>query len=316
MVDPKQIERSSQKSGLTVQMVSEMTGYSLAEMALISKTVAIDAPLHELAVFLHAARQLRLDPLIRQCYWIRRKSGDGTSKGTLQVGIDGFRAIADRTGLYAGSEPPVFRGQLQLTKELAVPEMASVMVWRIVAGHKAAFTGVAHWREFYPGDGADGRMWRKMPHRMLGKAAEAEALRKGFPAQLASLELQADTEYAIVAEDLPLANPPRLQEEPRAAPTATAEDYDRIYGGLDEQVAEAPPTQSPEAEGPEVEDTARTALWVALAELIAEAKRLKIRTPNVPQAATNEQLAAVNKELKRLINAELDRQATREPTDE
>ena len=321
-----QLDKASSppQRGLTVQMVSEMTGYPITDIALISKTVAQGAPLQELAVFLHACRELRLDPLLRQAYWIRRKD-----KGTLQVGIDGFRAIADRSGAYAGSEPPLFRGSVSLPNDIDVPEKASVVVWKIVQGHRAAFTGEAYWREFYPGPDAAGAMWRKMPHHMLGKCAEGQALRKAFPALLGGVEMSdsdgISSSIGMEVTELPTVNPPspsppKPQERPRTGPSVTAADYARTVGQFYDEVADEPPAQSPEpvaeenqagfVDDPyEQEQAEREQALVVTRDLIAEAGRLKIKTPSVPRSATLAQLIACNAELQRLINRELDRQA-------
>lgn len=327
MIDPnKQIERS-QPRGLSVGLVAEMTGYQLTEIALISKTVAIGAPLQELAVFLHACRELRLDPLLRQAYWIRRKDRKtGQEKGTLQVGIDGYRAIADRSGAYAGSEPPVYRGSVRLKVDVDrytdVPEKASVMVWKIVAGHKAAFTGEAHWAEFYQGDGAQGSMWRKMPHHMLAKCAEGQALRKAFPALLGGVEMMAIEPVDGAPSELPMVNPPShqvVEAPPRRQYTAA--DYSAIFPDEQDEAPERPPAQrtappepepEPDIEPGDEDADEKTALWLALDELVAEATRLKVKTPKVPATATNDQVRLCNAELQRLINAELDRQASRD----
>ena len=133
-------------------------------------------PLLDVAMFCRACKTLNLDPLVRQAHWITRKG-----RGALQLGIDGFRAIADRAGNYAGSSEPVFRGTLEHGKQV-VPEYCQVTVWKIVQGQKSAFTGEARWTEFVPDEKAD-FMWRKMPRHMLAKCAEAQALRKGWALQ-------------------------------------------------------------------------------------------------------------------------------------
>ena len=45
-------------------------------------------------------------------------------------------------------------------------------------------------------------MWLKMPHTMLGKCAEALALRKGFPKQLAGLYAREEMEQAGPVESV------------------------------------------------------------------------------------------------------------------
>lgn len=240
--------QDNEPKGLTLDMVVEMTQYEPAEIALISKTVAVGAPLVELAMFLKACRTLALDPILRQAHWIRRKSREQLGgvwqdvwKGALQVGIDGYRSLADRQGNYAGSEPARFLGYIEITykeRKLLVPEKAQVVCWKIVQGHKAAFTGEARWDEFYPGE-AQGFMWIKMPHHMLSKCAEGQALRKGWPALLGGIQLSPEMGDSVAGELEEIAAPQRVVEmEQPARPKPTAGDYDRLIGSQypDEQV--------------------------------------------------------------------------------
>jgi len=223
------------QGGLTVKLVSEMTGYAPTDIALVSRTVAVGANLQELAVFLHSCRALGLDPLLRQAYWIRRQG-----KGTLQVGIDGFRAIAESSGVYAGAEPIEYRGQIEWTykgKALVVPELARAIVWKVVAGHKSPFSGEAYWSEFVPSGDAESFMWSKMPRHMLGKCAEAQALRRAFPAQLGSLTMSED------ADDV---GPESRQDEAEATRTKRlaqrhAEIFDDAYDLPDAKAGKALP---------------------------------------------------------------------------
>jgi len=229
----------SQPSGLTVKLVSEMTGYAPTDIALVSKTVAVGATLQELAVFLHGCRALGLDPLLRQAYWIRRQG-----KGGLQVGIDGFRAIAERSGAYAGAESIEHRGQIEWTykgKKLIVPELARATVWKLVGGHKNAFVGEAYWNEFVPSGEAEAFMWAKMPRLMLGKCAEAQALRRAFPAQLGSITL---------AEDFDDAQLQVTEEDPAEKQRRNARRYDEIFTPDDERPAKPAPESNdyPEAD--------------------------------------------------------------------
>lgn len=148
-----------------------------SKVELIKRTVAVGATDDELALFMHQVKKTGLDPLARQIYFIKRQG-----KGTIQTGIDGYRLVAERTGNYAGNDDPVF----QELEGAANPLKATVTVWKIVAGKRCPFTASAIWREYYPGD-AQGWAWKKMPHVMLGKVAEALALRKAFPAELSGV---------------------------------------------------------------------------------------------------------------------------------
>lgn len=224
-------------SGLTVKLVSEMTGYAPAEIALVSRTVAQGAPLQELAVFLHSCRSLGLDPLLRQAYWIRRQG-----KGTLQVGIDGFRAIAESSGSYAGAEAIEYRGQIEWPykgKHLVMPELARATIWKLVGGHKSAFIGEAYWSEFVPRGDDEAFMWSRMPKHMLGKCAEAQALRRAFPAQLGSMALSSEVDNDVQgdrADD---------EERDRDRQRRNARRYDDIFTPDDERPARTLP--APEA---------------------------------------------------------------------
>ncbi len=146
-----------------------------AQVDLIKSQIAVGATDDELKLFLHVADKSGLDPLSRQIYFIKR-----SGKMTIQTGIDGFRAVADRTGQYVGSSDPVFEDNGK------IPAKATVTVNKVVGGVVGNFTATARWEEYYPGK-SQGFMWDKMPHTMLGKCAEALALRKAFPAQLSGL---------------------------------------------------------------------------------------------------------------------------------
>ena len=157
-----------------------------SKLELIKRTVANGATRDELDLFLHHARRAGLDPLARQIYFVKRKG-----RGTIQVGIDGLRLIADRTGIYAGNDDALFEG----STGKGYPERATVAVFKIVQGQRCAFSATARWDEYYPGD-EQGFQWRKMPHVMLAKCAEALALRKAFPMEMSGLYVHEEMEQA------------------------------------------------------------------------------------------------------------------------
>lgn len=149
------------------------------QVELIKRTIAVGATNDELALFLAQCARTGLDAFARQIYFIKRGG-----KGSVQVSIDGFRVVAERTGELNGQDlawcgdDGVWR-DVWLSKEN--PAAARVIVYRKGCDH--GFPGVARWSEYQAG----GPMWQKMPATMLAKCAEALALRKAFPHQLSGL---------------------------------------------------------------------------------------------------------------------------------
>ena len=156
------------------QSVSQLHSFNNEQVNLIKSTIAVGATDDELKLFLHHASRAGLDPLAKQIYFQKRQG-----KMVIITGIDGLRLIAERTGKYAGNDDPSFDDEQKPTK-------ASVTIWKIMGGVRCPFTASARWEQYYPGE-AQGFMWKKMPHLMLGKCAEALALRKAFPAELSGI---------------------------------------------------------------------------------------------------------------------------------
>ena len=170
--------------------------FNKEQIELIKSQVAPKATDNELKLFLYHCQRTGLDPLARQVYAIKRKakddSGNWIEKMTIQTSIDGFRVVAERSGSYAGQDEPIFvENGTQLV-------CCKVTVYRFNDEIRyPAAVGVAYWNEYVPKDGQD-LMWKKMPHTMLSKVAEALALRKAFPQDLSGLYtndemVQADT---------------------------------------------------------------------------------------------------------------------------
>jgi phage recombination protein Bet len=146
------------------------------QVALVKSQIAKDANNDELQLFLYQCKRTGLDPMTRQIYFMKR-----AGKMTIQTSIDGFRVIAERSGDYAGQDEPVFEednGKL-------IKATVKVYRWRGEQRYCAA-VGVAYMNEYYPQAGQD-FMWKKMPHTMLAKVAEALALRKAYPQDLSGL---------------------------------------------------------------------------------------------------------------------------------
>lgn len=161
------------------------------QLDLIKRTVAKGATADELKLYFYDCQRRNVHPLDKLIYFTKRKSGE-EYRYTPITSIDFMRSQAADSGDYAGNDDAVFAGIV----DGKFPEMATVTVWRVTQGHRCPYTASARWKSYYPGGGNDGFMWRKMPEVMLGKCAEALALRKAFPKQLAGLYSQEEMAQA------------------------------------------------------------------------------------------------------------------------
>lgn len=169
----------------TTKEVSTSQQLSFEQIELIKNTVAKDATNDELKLFLYTAQRTGLDPLTRQIHFVKR-----AGRATIQTGIDGYRAIAERTGNLAGIDDAKYE-----IGETGAPVTATVTVYRFVKNTKVSFTASARWNEYVP-PGGQSFMWQKMPYLMLGKVAEALALRKAFPLNLSGIYTNEEMDQA------------------------------------------------------------------------------------------------------------------------
>ncbi len=173
------------------------------QIALIARTIAPGCSNDELALFVKVAERTGLDPFAKQIHALKRKVKNPDTdrweeRLSIQVGIDGFRLIAERTGQYEGRLGPYWCGE---DGEWGINQDGKPKPWLNASPPAAALVGIHKrgWREplwavaRYTSyvqtvrDGGPNKMWATMPDGQLGKCAEALALRGAFPAELSGI---------------------------------------------------------------------------------------------------------------------------------
>lgn len=189
---------------LAVQNSQPVARFAPDQVDLIKRTICKGATNDELKLFMYQAERTGLDPLARQIYAVKR----GGTMG-IQVSIDGFRLIAERSGKYAGQEGPYWCGSDGQWSDVWLksepPVAAKVGVLR--EDFKEPCWGVARY-DAYAVQG--GPMWKKMGDVMIAKCAEALALRKAFPQELSGLYTGDEMDHAATPAEEPKRENPHV----------------------------------------------------------------------------------------------------------
>lgn len=201
--------------------------YSPAQLSLIKRTVAADCNDSEFSLFIEVAKRIGLDPFRRQIHAVvYSKDNAEKRKMSIITGIDGFRAVAARNRDYRpdDKEPEITYAEAVKnadTNPLGIVKAVTRAHKYGPDGQWHPVVGVAYWTEYAPiketADAYDwvetGEVWPdtqkpkkrkvprgevkaaldkkgnwfRMPHVMLAKCAEAQAIRKGWPEDLSGI---------------------------------------------------------------------------------------------------------------------------------
>ena len=189
------------------------------QVELIKSQIAVGATDGELKLFLYVCGRRGLDPLTKQIYAIKRRQFNPETRQyedrlTIQTAIDGYRLVAYRTGKYAGRRGPYWTADGKEWQD----------VWLSSDPPKASKCGVLAVGDTEPTwhvvtydaycqktkEGQPIQRWKIDPAGMLGKCAEAGALRVRFPEELSGLHTDEEmgrAEGEIATNPTPPANP-------------------------------------------------------------------------------------------------------------
>ena len=195
-----------------------LSHFDAEQTRLIKEQLCKGATDNELRLFVSVCQRTGLDPFTGQIHAVKR--WDQESGGyvmAIQIGIDGYRLQAERSGEYEGQTPPEWCGpdgvwsQVWLSKDVA-PVAARAGVYR--TGFRDAMYAVALWASYAQRkmDGDITKMWRTHGPGMLAKCAEALALRKAFPRDLSGIYTDVEMGQADTPEEAPAVPQPKRVE--------------------------------------------------------------------------------------------------------
>lgn len=200
--------------------------YSPKQLELIRNTVARGTTPDEFNWFMEICKATRLNPLRRQVYcFVFNANNPEKRQMVIVTGIDGYRAIAARSGNYRPGK--AFTGYDEAavdpkTNPLGITH-SEVTVYVHSHGDWHEITERAEWSEYAPlidlwaENEKTGRRektgkqvldpkkdaWHRMGRIMLEKCAEARALRRGWPDDLSSVYVDSEVDRSQVLDLTP-----------------------------------------------------------------------------------------------------------------
>lgn len=220
-------------------MAGQIRKFDEETIGLLHRTMMEGASMDDVKVFVQTCERTGLDPFAGQIMPTKRVNniqvkGQWVKKEiwSALVRIDGLRKIAVDSGEYTGQQGPFWCGQDGEWKDVWLkkepPSASRVIVYR--KGFEHGLTGVALFDSYAQkkADGSLNNVWANLGEVMVAKCAEALALRKAFPNEMAGL---------YTTDEMAQADNPK-KESPKATPEA------------EKQAPPAPPAGEPAKDEP------------------------------------------------------------------
>lgn len=175
-----------------VTVINTVMNWDQDQNEVIMNTLAPGISSGELKLFAMVCKETGLDPFSRQIYAVMRYDAEsGRKKMTIQVGIDGYRSMADDTGEYDATTAPQWCGTDGVWRDIWLektnPAAARIGVRR--KGFSDIVWAIARWDAYVQlaKGNVPNRMWAQRGPEQLAKCAESLALRMAFPKKLGGL---------------------------------------------------------------------------------------------------------------------------------
>ena len=264
------------------QALQKPITFDREQVDILKSTICKGASDNELRLFLEVCKAKNMDPFSKQIYAIKRWDPDAQREVmTFQVGIDGFRAKADSTGLYEGQLPPQWCGPDGVWRDVWLssdpPAAAKSTIFR--KGFKEPMVSIALYREYVQvkKDGTPNSVWRKSPANQLAKCAESLNFRKAFPEQLGGL--YSDDEMGQADSPDPRSTgtgtvAPEMRQQPKEEPRKPAPPTTGQGSPVQQPTAPAQPGVDPDVQAMWARMTSKESSLKVFAELKDACKKV------------------------------------------
>lgn len=183
-------------NGTALVQHEPMMQWSAEQLRVIQGLLAPGLSNDEIRLFAVVCRRTGLDPFSRQIYAIKRGG-----RMTIQAGIDGYRALAERSGVYAGQLGPFWCGDdgkwVDVWLSKSPPLAAKVGILR--SDFKEPLWAVARLDAYRQPSNS---LWNTMADVLLAKCAESLGLRRSFPQMMQGVYTHEEMEQAGPPENV------------------------------------------------------------------------------------------------------------------